>query len=129
MNLHNQHGAALVEMAISITLLVLIVFGTIEFGRALFIKNALTNAAREGARKAVVTKASDVQAKVHESVNNCIPFDKTGLGVKITGTLIAGNPIVVQVTLPFKTVVPALIPQLNKVTLRGESTMSYEFKN
>lgn len=50
-----QKGQALVEMALSITLLVLLVFGITEFGRAMYTKNTLTNAARAGARVGVVT--------------------------------------------------------------------------
>lgn len=53
----NKHckGQALVEMAILLPLLFLLVFGIFEFGRAMYIKNTLTHAARAGARAAVVT--------------------------------------------------------------------------
>ncbi|KGN40874.1 TadE family protein [Knoellia aerolata] len=45
-----ERGAAAVEMAIVLPLLLLVLGGVIEFGRALFIQNMATNAAREGAR-------------------------------------------------------------------------------
>ncbi|MFW5470911.1 TadE/TadG family type IV pilus assembly protein [Knoellia sp. CPCC 206435] len=45
-----ERGAAAVEMAIVLPLLLLIMGGVVEFGRALFIQNMATNAAREGAR-------------------------------------------------------------------------------
>lgn len=48
-------GQALVEMAIILPLLMLLVMGIFEFGRAMYIKNTLTQAARSGARTAVVT--------------------------------------------------------------------------
>lgn len=48
-------GQALVEMAIILPLLLLLVLGVFEFGRAMYIKNTLTHAARAGARAAVVT--------------------------------------------------------------------------
>lgn len=48
-------GQALVEMAILLPLLLLLVMGIFEFGRAMYIKNTLTQAARAGARTAVVT--------------------------------------------------------------------------
>lgn len=48
-------GQALVEMAIILPLLLLLVLGIFEFGRAMYIKNTLTHAARAGARAAVVT--------------------------------------------------------------------------
>jgi Flp pilus assembly protein TadG len=54
----NQKGQAMVEMALVIFLLVILIFGMTEFGRAMYTKNTLTNAARAGARVAVVTPAS-----------------------------------------------------------------------
>jgi hypothetical protein len=50
----HQKGQALIETALSITLLFLLVFGITEFGRAMYTKNTLNNAARAGARAAVV---------------------------------------------------------------------------
>jgi len=51
----NTRGQALVELAIVLLLLLLLVLGIFEFGRAMYIKNTLTHAARAGARTAVVT--------------------------------------------------------------------------
>jgi Flp pilus assembly protein TadG len=53
---HNRtKGQALVEAAFVLFILVLLAFGITEFGRAMYTKNSLTNAARTGARQAVVT--------------------------------------------------------------------------
>ena len=46
----SERGAAAVEMAIVLPLLLLVLGGMIDFGRALFAQNVATNAAREGAR-------------------------------------------------------------------------------
>ena len=51
---HNG-GQAMVETALIIFFLVLLIFGMTEFGRAMYTKNTLNNAARAGARAAVVT--------------------------------------------------------------------------
>lgn len=48
-------GAAAVEFAIIFPLLLLVVAGIVDFGRAFFTQIQLTNAAREGARAAVVS--------------------------------------------------------------------------
>jgi Flp pilus assembly protein TadG len=45
-----DRGAAVVEFALLLPLLLLLVFGIIDFGRALNAQIALTQAAREGAR-------------------------------------------------------------------------------
>ena len=46
----DERGQALVEMGIVVVLLVTLVMGTIEFGRAWMIVNMITHAARDGAR-------------------------------------------------------------------------------
>ena len=53
----NTHikGQAMVETALVLFILVLFVFGITEFGRAMYTKNTLNNAARAGARVAAVT--------------------------------------------------------------------------
>lgn len=54
-NPNNRKGQAVVETALVLFVLVLFTFGITEFGRAMYIKNMLNNAARAGARQAVVT--------------------------------------------------------------------------
>ena len=52
--LADDSGAAMVEFAFIAALLFTLLLGFIDFGRALFLYNNLTNAAREGARAAAV---------------------------------------------------------------------------
>lgn len=49
-NWKGQRGAAAVELALILPILVLLVFGIVEFGRAYHTQVTLTHAAREGAR-------------------------------------------------------------------------------
>ncbi|MEN3339189.1 MAG: hypothetical protein V7647_2865 [Acidobacteriota bacterium] len=57
--LRNQRGAALLETAITLPLILLISVGIFEFGRAYQVQQVLTNAAREGARVAVLEQYTD----------------------------------------------------------------------
>jgi Flp pilus assembly protein TadG len=50
-----QRGQVLIEAALVIPLLLLVVFGIVDFARAMYTKNTLTNAARAGARTASIT--------------------------------------------------------------------------
>lgn len=59
----SERGAALIEAAITIPILLLISVGIFEFGRAYQTWQVLTNAAREGARIAVITGTTDVQVQ------------------------------------------------------------------
>jgi Flp pilus assembly protein TadG len=61
--LRNERGAALLETAITVPIILLISVGIFEFGRAYQVQQVLTNAAREGARAAVIEGTSDDQVK------------------------------------------------------------------
>ena len=52
-NRRGERGAALVEFAIAALVFTTALFAVIEFGRLLWVHNALTDAARRGARYAV----------------------------------------------------------------------------
>jgi Flp pilus assembly protein TadG len=51
-----RRGQALVEFALVLPLLLLLLVGLFDLGRAVFAYNTLTNAAREGARIAIVNQ-------------------------------------------------------------------------
>jgi Flp pilus assembly protein TadG len=50
----SERGATLVEFAIGATVFLTVMFAIVEFGRMLYVHNALSDAARRGARYAVV---------------------------------------------------------------------------
>lgn len=69
--LARTNGQALVEMALILFLLLLLVVGIFEFGRAMYTKNTLTHAARAGARAAVVTASIDSTTTPEIPDTNC----------------------------------------------------------
>ncbi len=95
----SEKGAALVEFAIVAPLLLLLVFGIIEFGRAYNAQNTLTHAAREGAREYAITQ--DPVAGEAAAINAATSLDST----LITATLSAcdpGQPATVTLEYPFQ---------------------------
>src|ERR1041385_2583590 len=60
-NKKGQRGASLLEFSIAATVFLTVLFAIVEFGRALWVHNALTDAARRGARYAVLHKATDIE--------------------------------------------------------------------
>jgi len=64
----SERGQALLEVALTLPLLLLVAVGIFEFGRAYQTWQILTNAAREGARVAVLPGVNDgaVEARVHQ---------------------------------------------------------------
>jgi TadE-like protein len=57
----NERGATLVEFSIAAAVFLMTMFAVLEFGRALWVHNALTDAARRGARYAVLHRASEIE--------------------------------------------------------------------
>ena len=68
MKIIKQHkGQTLIETAFVLFILMLIVLGTVEFARAWFTKNSMNNAARAGARAAVVTSGISDETRTKTS--------------------------------------------------------------
>jgi Flp pilus assembly protein TadG len=68
----DTRGAALLEMALTLPLMLLVAIGIVEFGRAYQTWQVLTNAVREGARVAVLpgTADSDVTSRVQSYMSD-----------------------------------------------------------
>jgi len=54
-----ERGQTLVELALVLPVIILILFGTLEFGRLFHSYIVITNAAREGARLGAVGKSDE----------------------------------------------------------------------
>lgn len=59
----NDRGAAAVEFAIILPLLLILVGGIIDFGRLFYTEIMVTNAAREGARMVALGMEGDAEAR------------------------------------------------------------------
>ena len=73
-----ERGQALVEFALILPVLLLILMGIFDFGRAVWAYNTLSNAARDGARVAIVdqTVTAGIEAGAQRAADQ-----STGLGV------------------------------------------------
>ena len=86
-NRDNERGATLVEFAIGITVFVTAMFAVLEFGRALWVHNALADAARRGARYAVLHSAAQ-----SDEVKNVVVYgDPAGGSQPMLDNLSAAN--------------------------------------
>ena len=74
----NQKGSTVAEFAIVSGLFFMVIFGIIEFGRLLYTHNALTDAARRGARYAVL------HGKNRVCVKNVVIYGETHIGAGTT---------------------------------------------
>lgn len=100
---HRDCGAALVEFAMILPILVLLVFGVIEFGRAYHAKSTMAHAARQGVRAAALDSGDPVAATEQASSN----LDPSQLTVAIDpDPCSAGDPVTVTVTYDHEYAIP-----------------------
>jgi Flp pilus assembly protein TadG len=99
----SDRGQALVETGIIIVLFVTLVMGTMEFGRAWYISNMVTHAARDGARVASTwptrtggtissTDTTTIQNQVQAQLTSTL--GATGLTATLTQTVVGTVPTV-----------------------------------
>ena len=115
---HGERGAAAVEFALILPVLVLLLFGIIEFGRGYNAKIEVTGAAREGARVLAVGSGDPVAAAIGAAPT----LDSGKLSVTTSGVPCAkGTPASVTVSYPFSYSVP--LYGSATVTLTSEGVM------
>jgi Flp pilus assembly protein TadG len=109
----DERGAALVEMAMTLPLMLLVAIGIFEVGRAFQTWQILTNAAREGARVAVLPNMAQgaVDQRVRDYMQSgALPnFGSATVSVNNTATISIGagtaTASVVTVGYPFNFIV------------------------
>lgn len=107
----DRRGASAVEFAIVAPLFFMLVFGCIEFGRALMVQQILTNASRVGAREAITLNATASEV-VTTATNYAASTSVSGVTVAVSpdpAAAQAGDMVSVTVSVPFNNVswVPA----------------------
>jgi len=134
-----SRAQALVEFALVAPLCFLLIFAVIDFGRYVYYVQILNNAAREGARYAIVHGSNSLNPTGPTSSDpsgNAVKSVVRSYAVGVIGdsTVLVVNPswnptslntrgtrVTVQVTYPFHSVIP-VVP-LPPVTINGESTL------
>ena len=74
----DEKGSTLVEYAIGASVFLMAVFAVLEFGRALWVHNALSDAARQGARYAVLHLSNGED----NNIKNLVVYGQTTGGTK-----------------------------------------------
>ncbi len=78
-----RRGAVAVEMALVTPLLLTLVFGIIQYGWMMTVRQGLVSASREGARIAALQGATDQQ--INDRVNSYLqPLNLTGYTITLT---------------------------------------------
>jgi Flp pilus assembly protein TadG len=114
-----ERGAALLEAAITVPIILLIAVGIFEFGRAYQTWQVLTNAAREGARLAVINGSTD--ADVVTRVRNYMSAGQLENAATATvtvnrGVALTGSDTASQITINYPFQFMVLNPVVRLVT-------------
>jgi Flp pilus assembly protein TadG len=105
-HLKREEGAAAVEFALVLPILLMIVFGIIEFGLVLYNQEVITNASREGARYGIIIgsprpAAGEIQGVVNNYLTNA-GLTAGNATVNVAGAQGAsGNDLTVSVLYPY----------------------------
>jgi hypothetical protein len=84
MSKRRTRGQAATEFALVAPIILLLFFGIFDLGRAVYDLATITNAAREGARVAIVNQADSVDCVAHPKVWRCTVIrEGVGLGLDV----------------------------------------------
>jgi Flp pilus assembly protein TadG len=139
----SERGAAIIETALTLPILLLVAVGIFEFGRAYQTWQVMTNAAREGARVAVLpnpeaTDAAEARAREYLGFGGLNNDDSVGVAITSVPVSLGGTDTAqaskVTITYPFTFMVLQPIAQLvvagavtgEPITLTAVSTMRNE---
>ncbi len=92
---YQQRGVTVVELALILTVLLLIIFGTMELGRAVWYYNTLGYAAREGTRFAAVNGSTSGSAPGPRLYTEVDPLVKAKVVAAATGLALSASNVTV----------------------------------
>jgi Flp pilus assembly protein TadG len=137
-----RRGAALVEVALVLPIFIMVTLGIIEFGRAMMVSQLVTNAAREGAREAIIEGKTNTQVRtgITNFLSQSVGIAANDVEITITVTPDVGNPdagtevgnasvgdlVLVRVEVPFDQVSFTRAKYLGGKNLVGMAAMRHE---
>ncbi|HKY71791.1 MAG TPA: TadE/TadG family type IV pilus assembly protein [Nitrospira sp.] len=130
----NERGAVAAEFALLLPLLLIILFGIIEFGMMMYGREIVTNAAREGARAGIVQgPPKRTNGEITAIIDNYLtgtgvnPADvqlvPTGAGLTSPNTLTVSGTYFYNFLVP---VIPALVGISNPLPIPISVVMRHE---
>jgi Flp pilus assembly protein TadG len=133
-NRRARRGTAAVEFAVIAPIMMTMILGIIEFGRAMMVLETLNNAARSGARAGAL--AGDANTDISSAVTTALTnsgINNPSVAITVNGqavdasTAVSGDSIGVSVSVPYSQVswLPGTL-FLNGATLTGNVVMRRE---
>lgn len=132
---NSRRGTALVEMAVVFPLFILLVFGLVEFVRMGMVKQALSDAARAGCRRAALTSTlthEDAEATIRAFLQSAMSNSQDVAKCRITITpenltgMTSGVEITARVEVNYSDVSWLVPGVLQNTILQGQAVMKRE---
>jgi hypothetical protein len=126
MNVRGERGTAIVEMALALPVFLLLTVGVFDLGRAVYVRNALSNAARDAARFASVDPANE------DCVKSVAGFHDSLVGLTLADVSYTppasptmNQPVTVTVQTTYQPITPLvrLLIGTDNLTLTANTTM------
>ena len=127
----SERGTAVVEFALVLPLLLMFLFGIMEFGRIMMVNHTLNNAARAGARIAVLPGSDNdrVLSAINSELSSCgLTLDEYVLDPSDVSTAERDDPITVTIKIDYESIgfVTGFFPMLTGKQLQGTVVMRKE---
>lgn len=129
---HDVHGQSLVEFALILPILLILLLGIVDFGRAIAAYNSVSNGARSGARVAIVNQDLTAIESAVESeafgIEVTVDFDPNADPAQ-TDCPEIGCLVAVEVTTQYVPATPIFSQLVGNITVSSTSRMPIEFVN
>jgi len=116
-----EKGQSMVEVALTMPLLLLILMGILDLGRAYFTFVALSDAAAEGASYAAIhpTNLTEISARAADSSDGLVTFAPEMVSVEFNGDAMDSSVVTVTVQYDY----PLLTPVIQSMVPNGVINM------
>jgi TadE-like protein len=137
-----RQAAAVIELAAVVIVFLFLLFGIMEYGRFVFVRQVVVNAAREGARYAVVnttdtTLVNDTLAYVKQRMAgvdkqakgyNCQIYmaDQNGNNIGAAGNAQFGQYVAVQIDYDYSPILPSFLFMGKTIRISSKALMYSE---
>ncbi len=120
----------MVEFALVLPLFLLLVMIIVDFSRGIWYYNAISNAAREGARSAIIRTRTDTEIRtlVKEKATG-VPLVDGDITIAPSGARTARQPVEIYITYVFTPITPLIGDLISggSITLKSSSSMTVEY--
>lgn len=121
----SQKGQSLVEVALVLPVLVLLLFGIIDFARVFHVYLTMDHAGREAARAASIGK--DNTTVINTAINGASTIGLTTGHINVsTGARTSGSNVTITITYPINFLTPVIGDIVGNLTLTDTTTMRVE---